>query len=45
LTSTLSPGLSLSTRSFSSTTMTERGSWPGGEFSGISWIVTIWLSL
>mmetsp|Transcript_19489 Transcript_19489/g.42049 ORF Transcript_19489/g.42049 Transcript_19489/m.42049 type:complete len:287 (+) Transcript_19489:1953-2813(+) len=41
-TCSLSPGLAVSTRSASRRTSTERGSWPGGAFSGISWIVIIW---
>ena len=33
-----------STRSSSTTTSTERGSWPAGAFSGISWIDSVWWS-
>mmetsp|Transcript_6 Transcript_6/g.7 ORF Transcript_6/g.7 Transcript_6/m.7 type:complete len:259 (+) Transcript_6:1157-1933(+) len=42
VTSTLSPGLTLSTRSFSRTTCTDLGSWPVGALSGISWMVSVW---
>mmetsp|Transcript_17064 Transcript_17064/g.36942 ORF Transcript_17064/g.36942 Transcript_17064/m.36942 type:complete len:438 (+) Transcript_17064:770-2083(+) len=43
-TCSLSPGLAVSTRSASSNTSIERGSWPGGARSGISCSVTTWLS-
>ena len=39
---TRSPGLHWSTRSPSSSTSIERGSWPGGARSGISWSEIIW---
>lgn len=42
---TRSPGFTLSTKSSSRMTSTERGSWPAGAFSGISWIVMVWWSL
>lgn len=45
LTCTLSPGLHLSTRSLSRMTSTVRGSWPAGDFSGISWMDMVWWSL
>lgn len=42
---TRSPGFTLSTKSSSRITSTERGSWPAGAFSGISWMVMVWWSL
>jgi hypothetical protein len=42
---TRSPGLHWSTRSPSSSTSIERGSWPGGARSGISWSEIIWWSM
>lgn len=44
-TCTRSPGLTASTRSLSRMMSTERGSWPAGAFSGISWTVMVWWSL
>ena len=42
---TLSPGLAMSTMSSRSSMFTERGSWPGGSSSGLSWIVILWESM
>ena len=44
LTWTRSPGLHASTRSPSRIISTERGSWPAGAFSGISWTLIVWWS-
>mmetsp|Transcript_54291 Transcript_54291/g.161199 ORF Transcript_54291/g.161199 Transcript_54291/m.161199 type:complete len:370 (-) Transcript_54291:499-1608(-) len=44
-TCTRSPGLQPSTRSLSRRMSTERGSWPGGARSGISWSDTCWWSM
>mmetsp|Transcript_34880 Transcript_34880/g.108486 ORF Transcript_34880/g.108486 Transcript_34880/m.108486 type:complete len:214 (+) Transcript_34880:1299-1940(+) len=45
MTWTRSPGLALSARSPSQITSTLRGIWPGGEFSGASWMLNFWKSL